>query len=71
MNYGVGMSQDDIDTKLFKKYSRLKQKGTEGIKGTGLGLYMCKTIIEKHLGKVWAESKVGEWVKLSFSLPKS
>lgn len=71
MNYGVGMSQEEIDTKLFKKYSRLKQKGTEGIKGTGLGLYMCKTIIEKHLGRVWAESKQGEWVKLCFSLPKT
>ncbi len=68
-NEGVGMSQDDIENKLFKKFSRLKQKGTEGIKGSGLGLYICKTIIEKHQGKIWAESKEGNWVRFSFSLP--
>ena len=68
-NEGVGMSKDDIENKLFKRFSRLKQKGTEGIKGSGLGLYICKTIIEKHQGKIRAESEEGKWVKFSFSLP--
>ncbi|MCP4129555.1 MAG: response regulator [bacterium] len=68
-NEGVGLSPDDIENKLFKKYSRLKQKGTEGIKGNGLGLYICKTIIEKHSGKIWAESKEGEWVRFCFTIP--
>ena len=49
-NEGVGISRDAIENKLFKKFSRLKQKGTEGVKGSGLGLYICKTIIEKHKG---------------------
>lgn len=70
-NEGVGMSKDDIDNKLFRRFSRLKQKGTEGIKGSGLGLYICKTIIEKHLGRIWAESEEGKWVRFSFSLPKN
>jgi signal transduction histidine kinase len=69
-NEGVGISKNDIENKLFKKFGRLKQKGTEGIKGSGLGLYICKTIIEKHQGKIWAESEEGKWVRFSFSLPK-
>jgi signal transduction histidine kinase len=39
-NEGVGISRDDIQTKLFNKFVRLKQKGTEGIKGTGLGSHL-------------------------------
>jgi len=69
-NEGVGIPEEDME-KLFKKFSRLKQKGTEGIKGSGLGLYICKSIIEKHNGKIWVESEYGKWVKFSFSLPLS
>ena len=69
-NEGVGISKDDIENKLFKKFSRLKQQGTEGVKGSGLGLYICKKIIEKHNGKMWVESEVGKYVKFYFSLPK-
>jgi len=69
-NEGVGMTQEQIDEKLFKKHSRLKQKGTEGVKGNGLGLFICKNIIEKHQGRIWAESKVGEWAEFKFTLPK-
>ncbi len=68
-NEGPGISREDIENRLFRKFSRLKQKGTEGVKGSGLGLYICKKIIEKHNGKIWAESE-GDWVKFSFSLPK-
>jgi len=67
-NEGVGIPPEGMG-KLFQKFSRLKQKGTEGIKGSGLGLYICKSIIEKHKGKIWAESEYGSWVKFLFSLP--
>lgn len=69
-NEGVGISKEDIEERLFRKFSRLKQKGTEGVKGSGLGLYICKKIVEKHKGKIWAESEVGKYVTFSFSLPK-
>lgn len=69
-NEGVGISRADMENKLFKKFGRLKQKGTEGIKGSGLGLYICKKIIEKHSGKIWAKSEAGKWVNFYFSLLK-
>ncbi len=68
-NEGVGMTREQIDEKLFKKHSRLKQKGTEGVKGNGLGLFICKNIIEKHHGKIWAESEPGQWAEFKFTLP--
>jgi signal transduction histidine kinase len=69
-NEGVGMSKEDIEERLFRKFSRLKQKGTEGVKGSGLGLYICKKIVEKHKGKIWAESEVGKCATFYFSLPR-
>ncbi len=69
-NEGVGISKEEIEEKLFRKFSRLKQKGTEGVKGSGLGLYICKKIVEKHRGKIWAESEVGKYVTFYFSLPR-
>ena len=69
-NQGVGISKEDAETKLFGKFGRLKQKGTEGIKGSGLGLYICKKIIEKHNGRVWIDSVPGEYANFFFSLPE-
>jgi signal transduction histidine kinase len=60
-NEGVGIPEKDMG-RLFTKFGRLKQEGTQGIKGSGLGLYICRKIIEKHKGKIWAESKPGESV---------
>jgi signal transduction histidine kinase len=70
-NEGVGISRDDIDKRLFKKFSRLRQTGTEGVKGSGLGLYICKKIVEKHSGKIWVESEPGRGATFYFTLPKS
>ncbi|MDR3237125.1 MAG: response regulator [Spirochaetia bacterium] len=70
-NEGVGISDDAIKTTLFNKFARLKQKGTEGVKGTGLGLYMCRKIVEKHKGRIFAESQENRWVKFTVVLPKN
>ncbi len=69
-NEGVGISRDDIDNRLFKKFSRLKQTGTEGVKGSGLGLYICKKIVEKHNGRIWVESEPGKGATFYFTMPK-
>src|SRR6056297_1630692 len=68
-NRGVGISKEDVEEKLFKKFSRLKQKGTEGVKGSGLGLFICNSMIEKHNGSISVESEPGEWARFIITLP--
>jgi signal transduction histidine kinase len=66
---GVGISQEDL-IPLFEKYFRVKSSTGNHVPGTGLGLPVSRTIIERHQGRIWAESKVGEGTTLYFSLPK-
>jgi len=68
-NQGVGIAKEDIDNRLFKRFERLKQKGTGGVKGSGLGLYICKSIVDKHQGRIWAESEQGKSVEFFVALP--
>jgi two-component system, NtrC family, sensor kinase len=67
-NEGEGVPQSRMSM-LFRKFSRIDNPKHAGMKGTGLGLYICKEIIERHGGKIWAESRAGEWIKFSFTLP--
>lgn len=64
---GIGLSQEN-QNHLFEKFFRVKDKETEGISGTGLGLFISKQIIEKCGGKIWATSKEGQGSTFSFSL---
>jgi len=65
---GIGISEDNI-RKIFRIDSNHSTLGTNGEKGTGLGLVLCKEFIEKHNGKIWVESVVGKGSKFSFTLP--
>ena len=66
-NPGVGFSRED-SRKLFRRFSRLKQKGTEDRRGTGLGLYLTWWIIKKHGGDIRGDSEPGEWAEFSFQI---
>lgn len=56
---------------LFTKFFRVHEPLEQGTKGIGLGLYITKSIIDLHHGKIWAESALGKGSTFSFSLPKS
>jgi signal transduction histidine kinase len=64
---GMGIPEDALP-QLFTEFRRLK--GSETIEGTGLGLFIVKTIVEAHGGTVHAESKYGDGSKFIVRLPK-
>jgi signal transduction histidine kinase len=65
---GTGIHQEDFDL-LFKKFSQVKQKFVKSLGGSGLGLYICRKIIEGLGGKIWLTSEVGKGTKFYFTLP--
>ncbi len=56
---GVGISPDELKS-VFKRFYRVPGISTQKAKGTGLGLYIVRTIVKKHKGKIWAESQGDE-----------
>lgn len=65
---GIGMDQETIG-KLFKDRIMDTQIGTSGERGTGLGLLLCKDMIEQAKGTIQVKSRVGEGSEFSFILP--
>jgi signal transduction histidine kinase len=66
---GIGIKPEDI-SKLFRIDIQHTDTGTDGEQGTGLGLNLCKELVEKNGGTIWLESKVGEGTHFKFTLPK-
>ncbi|WP_234570737.1 sensor histidine kinase [Rhodohalobacter sp. 614A] len=67
---GVGIPEEEIHT-IFSSDSRIQQKvGTQGEKGIGMGLVLCKEFIAKHSEKIWVESTPRKGSTFSFSLKK-
>lgn len=56
---GVGMTPEQLEA-LFKIGKNNSTKGTDSETGTGLGMVLCKEFIDRHKGKIWAESKKNE-----------
>ncbi|WP_291323587.1 PAS domain S-box protein [Desulfonatronospira sp.] len=65
---GMGMDQETA-AGLFAIDQKRSVKGTEGEKGTGLGLVLCKEFVEKHGGRIWVESEPGKGTTVSFTVP--
>ncbi len=66
---GIGIARDRIP-KLFRIDETHITAGTSNEKGTGLGLLLCKELIEKNKGKIFVESTPGEGSKFKFTIPK-
>ena len=67
---GIGMNEKQI-SKLFKIDQTHSTVGTSGERGTGLGLMLCKELVEKQGGKIWIESIVNAGTTFYFTLPKA
>lgn len=67
-DYGIGIPQED-QAKLFDRFFRVRSEIGRSKPGAGLGLAICKGIIDAHRGKIWVESEEGKGTTFMFSLP--
>jgi len=65
---GIGIDEKDF-TRIFELFTRLHPRG-KGDKGTGIGLALCKRIVESHGGKIWVESILGQGCCIHFTIEK-
>lgn len=66
---GPGIPADDLPH-LFQKFYRVDNSATRAIGGTGLGLFICKKIVELYNGRIWAESTLGQGTTFFINLPR-
>ncbi|MCI4348304.1 MAG: HAMP domain-containing histidine kinase, partial [Thermoplasmata archaeon] len=65
---GMGITPEGIP-KLFQKFGRVDDDRRRGIAGTGLGLYICRSIVESHGGRIWVESEPDKGATFHFWIP--
>ena len=66
---GLGIPEEYVG-KLFQKYARVDTGEAGKIKGTGLGLWICREIIKAHGGKIWVDSDVGKGSAFRFTVKR-
>jgi two-component system phosphate regulon sensor histidine kinase PhoR len=66
---GPGIYSGDLP-RLFERFSQLDGSSTRSHGGTGLGLYICRRLVEAHGGRIWCESRLGVGSSFTFSLPR-
>ncbi|MGE5508625.1 MAG: MEDS domain-containing protein [Chitinophagales bacterium] len=67
-DHGVGIPADQLD-RVFEVFFRATNVAFQHPEGTGLGLYLCKNIVEGHGGRIWAESEEGKGSAFHVELP--
>lgn len=65
---GIGIAAEDLE-RIFERFQRGSNLAVENVAGTGLGLFICRGIIERHGGRIWAESLVGAGTTMHVALP--
>jgi len=68
-DHGIGIPEK-MKPMIFNMFTEAKRSGTAGEKSFGLGLSICRQIVENHGGKIWFESKPGEGTTFFIKLPK-
>lgn len=66
---GPGIPKED-QSHLFQKFYRVDNSATRTIGGTGLGLYICRKIVDLYSGRIWVESEVGKGSTFYINLPR-
>jgi signal transduction histidine kinase len=67
---GQGIAKDELG-KIFDRFIQIGRKSGPGYKGSGIGLTVCKTLVEKMGGTISVQSHVGEGTTFRFTLPAS
>jgi signal transduction histidine kinase len=67
-DHGAGLSESD-QASLFQPFQRFSKEGSGSAKGTGLGLLVCRRLVEAHGGHIWVESELGQGSSFYFTLP--
>jgi len=66
---GMGIPEDQL-TGIFDQFTRWYTPGEQRVRGVGLGLSICQSLVQAHGGRIWAESQIEKGSKFTFTLPK-
>ena len=67
-DYGLGVPQDQ-QNRVFERFYRATNAGSRPRNGLGLGLFIARSVVERHGGRIWVESRQGSGSTFSFALP--
>jgi signal transduction histidine kinase len=69
VDQGIGIEKRKLEN-IFSTDPKISSPGTKGERGSGLGLSICKELIQNHSGEIWANSIVRKGSTFSFSIPQ-
>ncbi len=67
---GIGIPAHDLE-KIFERFYRVRDARTQSVDGVGVGLAVCRGIVQAHDGEIWAESVPGHGSTFTFTLPSN